>query len=97
MAKVVVPKLRGEASTIRLLDPPPEDEAEVDAILEATERGADALEKDPLIALDGVPPDLREAERSRGPTGPRSAACVSVAGRATLGLPGCPRSRSRTF
>ena len=63
VTKVVVPKLRGEASTIALLDPPPEDAEEVQAILQATERGADALEEDPLIALDGIPPDLREAER----------------------------------
>ncbi len=63
VTKVVVPKLRAEAGTIALLDPPPHDAEEVQAILDATERGADALEKDPLIALDGIPPELREAER----------------------------------
>ena len=63
VTRVVVPKLRSEASTIRLLDPPPEDLEEIEAILAATERGADALEADPQSALDGIPDDLREAER----------------------------------
>ena len=61
--EIVVPRLRSEVNTIRLLDPPPEDEAEVDRILGATERGADALERDPVSVLDGLPADLREAER----------------------------------
>jgi hypothetical protein len=60
---VVVPRLRSEVETIALLEPPEGDEDEVQRILEATERGADALEKDPAIVLDGIPPDLREAER----------------------------------
>jgi DNA-directed RNA polymerase subunit F len=63
IGRIVVPKLRSEVSAIRLLDAPPQDVEEVEAILAATERGADALEKDPLIALDGIPPDLKEAER----------------------------------
>ena len=61
--RVVVPKLRSEVSTIRLLDPPPEDVDEIEAILEATERGADVLDENPLTVLDEPPPDLREAER----------------------------------
>jgi hypothetical protein len=59
----VVPRLRTEVDTIRLLDSPPADEARIERILEATERGADALEADPLRVLDGIPPPLREAER----------------------------------
>jgi hypothetical protein len=62
VSRIVVPKLRSEVETIALLDPPPGDEAEVQRILDATGRGADALEGDPLIVLDGIPPDLREAE-----------------------------------
>ncbi len=53
----------GRSPTIRLLDPPPEDEAEVEEILEATEQGADELEEDPESVLDGIPAELREAER----------------------------------
>ena len=60
---IVVPRLRSEVETIALLDPPVSDEDEVARILEATERGTDALEEAPLIVLDGIPPDLREAER----------------------------------
>ncbi|MGI9019444.1 MAG: hypothetical protein ACR2G3_01875 [Solirubrobacterales bacterium] len=63
VTRVVVPKLRAEAQTIRLLEPPVGDEDEVEAILAATERGADALEGDPEAALDGLPAPLREAER----------------------------------
>jgi DNA-directed RNA polymerase subunit F len=63
VTRIVVPKLRSEVEAIRLLDPPPEDADEVDAILAATERGAARLEDDPLSALDGIPPDLKEAER----------------------------------
>lgn len=61
--RIVVPKLRTEANTIALLDPPPEDVAAVDRIIAATSRGADVLEADPEGALDGIPPALREAER----------------------------------
>jgi hypothetical protein len=60
---IVVPKLRSEADTIRLLEPPPEDAAKIEAILEATERGADQIEADPAAAVDRVPSGLREAER----------------------------------
>jgi hypothetical protein len=63
VTKIVVPKLRSEATAIRLLDPPPQDAREVEAILAATERGADALEQDPLAVLDGIPSELKEAER----------------------------------
>lgn len=63
VTRVVVPKLRAEVQTIRLLEPPAGDEDEVEAILAATERGADALDGDPEAALDGLPAPLREAER----------------------------------
>lgn len=61
--RIVVPRLRAEVDTIALLEPPRADVAVIERILEATERGAAALEKDPLSVLDGIPPDLREAER----------------------------------
>jgi hypothetical protein len=63
VTRVVVPKLRGEVTTIRLLDPPPEDEAQIEEILAATEQGADELEADPESVLDDIPDELREAER----------------------------------
>ena len=61
--RIVVPKLRSEVNAIRLLEPPPADRAEVERILAATERGAQALRLDPLAVLDGVPAALRRAER----------------------------------
>ncbi len=60
---IVVPQLRSEAKAIRLLEPPPGDEKEIERILEATERGADQIEADPVATIDGVPPALRQAER----------------------------------
>lgn len=61
--KVVVPSLRSEAQAIGLLDPPPEDAEEVEAILDATREGADALAADPVAAIDRPPVQLVEAER----------------------------------
>lgn len=61
--KVVVPSLRSEARAIGLLDPPPEDAEEVDAILDATREGAAALAADPVAAIDRPPEQLVEAER----------------------------------
>jgi hypothetical protein len=61
--RIVVPRLRSEADTIALLDPPTEDQDVVTRILEATERGADRLEADPLAATRGLPAPLRRAER----------------------------------
>jgi DNA-directed RNA polymerase subunit F len=63
VGQIVVPSLRSEARAIRLLDPPPADEDEVEAILAATSRGADELAADPLSAIDGPPAALLEAER----------------------------------
>jgi len=61
--RIVVPKLHSEVDAIRLLEPPRADRAEVERILEATERGSEALRRDPLAVLDGVPAGLRRAER----------------------------------
>ena len=61
--RIVVPRLRSEVETIRLLDPPPADVDEIERILAATERGTERLEADPETAVDRVPPELREAER----------------------------------
>jgi integrase len=61
--RIVVPRLRSEVETIRLLDPPPADRAEVERILAATERGTDQLEADPMAATDRVPSGLRTGER----------------------------------
>ena len=61
--EIVVPRLHEEVATIRLLEPPAADRDEVDAILEATERGADQIAADPEAAVDRVPSGLREAER----------------------------------
>lgn len=63
VARIVVPKLRSEVDTIRLLDPPADDEAEIERILQATELGTDEIEADPLGVLDGIPPALQAAER----------------------------------
>ena len=61
--RIVVPRLRSEVETIRLLDPPPADVDEIERILAATERGTERLEADPEAAVDRVPPELRKAER----------------------------------
>ena len=59
----VVPRLRSQVDTIRLLEPPPGDADEIERILEATEMGADQIEADPTAYLDDPPPALVEAER----------------------------------
>jgi hypothetical protein len=61
--RIVVPRLRSEVETIALLDPPADDLGVVERILDATERGADRLEADPLAATEGLPAPLRRAER----------------------------------
>jgi hypothetical protein len=59
---LVVPALETEVTAIRALGPPPGDEREVEAILEATEQGIAAIEADPRGLLDGVPAPLRRAQ-----------------------------------
>jgi len=61
--RIVVPRLRSEVQTIRLLDPPPDDADEIERILAATQRGTDQLEADPESAVDRIPAGLREGER----------------------------------
>ena len=60
---VVVPALETEVRAIRSLGAPAGDEARIEAILAATERGIAALEADPGRALDRPPQALREAGR----------------------------------
>jgi hypothetical protein len=60
---VAVPALEAEVRAIRALGAPEGDEAEVEAILEATERGIAEIEADPRGLADGPPPGLREAQR----------------------------------
>jgi hypothetical protein len=61
--RIVVPTLRSELDAIRSLGAPAGDEAEVEAILGATERGIRQIEADPVGVLDGPPPALRQAGR----------------------------------
>ena len=60
---VVVPALEAEVQAIRSLGAPKGDEQEVEAILEATEQGIEAIEANPRDISGGVPADLRRAER----------------------------------
>jgi hypothetical protein len=61
--RIVVPTLRSEVDAIGALGAPAGDEARVEAILAATERGIRQIEADPVGVLDGPPPALREAGR----------------------------------
>ena len=61
--RIVVPTLRSEVEAIHSLGAPAGDEAKVQAILAATERGIRQIEADPVGVLDGPPPALREAGR----------------------------------
>ena len=68
---VVVPALETEVRAIRSLGAPAGDEAEVEAILAATERGIAAIGADPRGLADRVPAPLREAERLASAYGSR--------------------------
>lgn len=59
---LVVPALESEVSAIGALGAPEGDEAEVQAILDATEAGIAEIEADPSALLDGVPESLQKAE-----------------------------------
>jgi len=59
---LVVPALESEVSAIGALGAPEGDEAEVQAILDATEAGIAEIEADPSKLLDGVPESLQKAE-----------------------------------
>jgi hypothetical protein len=61
--RIVVPGLEAEVRAIRAVGAPPGDEAAVERILRATERGIAQIETDPEGAIEGPPPGLREAGR----------------------------------
>ena len=61
---VAVPALEAEVRAIGAIEPPPGDEDEVRAILDATRRGIAQIEADPGRLVNGPPPGLREAKRS---------------------------------
>ena len=58
---IVVPALEAEVAAIEALGAPEGDEAEVNAILGATEQGIAEIEADPQGLLDGPPDSLRRA------------------------------------
>ena len=60
---VVVPALETEVAAIGALSPPPGDEARVEAILTATERGIAEVEANPRALIDGIPAPLRRAQQ----------------------------------
>jgi len=60
---IVVPALESEVRAIRAIGAPEGDEAQVEAILAATEQGIAAIERDPRGLLEGVPPPLARAQR----------------------------------
>ncbi len=59
----VVPRLRAQVDTIRLLGAPVGDSDEIERILEATGRGAQEIQADPTAFVDAPPRALQEAER----------------------------------
>ena len=63
--ETVVPAFRAQLTDLRALTPPSGDEATVDAIYDAAERGVDALRADPSLFTDSdaVRAELAEARR----------------------------------
>jgi type IV pilus biogenesis protein CpaD/CtpE len=61
--RIVIPGLEAEVRAIRALGAPAGDEAAVERILSATERGITQIEADPEAVIEGPPPGLREAGR----------------------------------
>ena len=61
--RIVVPGLEAEVRAIRALGAPAGDEAAVERILSATERGIAEIEADPERAIEGPTPGLRRAGR----------------------------------
>lgn len=61
--EIAVPALETEVRAIGSIPVPVGDEAEVAAILEATEEGIAQIEADPRALADGPPPGLRKAQR----------------------------------
>lgn len=70
--RIVIPALQVEVDAISSLGAPAGDEGKVAAIIAAVERGIEELEADPLSALDGPPPSLREAGRLAAAYGSRT-------------------------
>jgi hypothetical protein len=60
---LVVPALEGEVKAIRALGAPEGDDAQIEGILRATERGIAQIESDPRALADGPPPALQSAQR----------------------------------
>ena len=60
---IAVPALEAEVAAIGSLIPPEGDEAEVEAILDATERGIEQIRADPRALAKAPPPGLRQAQR----------------------------------
>jgi hypothetical protein len=61
--RIVVPGLEAEVRAIMALGAPAGDEATVERILRATERGIAEIEAEPERAIEGPPPGLRKAGR----------------------------------
>jgi hypothetical protein len=61
--RIVIPALETEVEAISAIGAPDGDEDKIDRILDATQQGIDELRADPLSALEGPPPGLREAGR----------------------------------
>jgi hypothetical protein len=61
--RIVIPALETEVEAISAIGAPAGDEDKIDRILDATRQGIDELSADPLSALEGPPPGLREAGR----------------------------------
>ena len=53
----LVPGTQGEIDEISALEPPPGDETEVEAIIDAVQGGVDKIKADPGILLPSVPED----------------------------------------
>jgi hypothetical protein len=60
---IVIPTLESEVAAIGALGAPEGDEAEVKAILDATEAGIAEIRADPQSLIDEIPPSLQEAEK----------------------------------
>lgn len=61
--RIAVPALETEVRAIAAIPPPDGDEAEIEAILAATEQGITEIEADPRRLADGPPPGLQKAQR----------------------------------
>ncbi len=69
--RIAVPALESEVRAIEALGAPKGDEAEVQAILDATEKGIEQIKADPRALADRPPPALREAQKLASAYGSR--------------------------